>query len=79
VKLIRVNVTGYEVTIGIRECWQTLAPVITAARWLAGCGELPFGNFEVRDETGRLLDPFTVLGDWFNDRTLYVNYLAGIA
>jgi hypothetical protein len=73
-----VNVAGTEVIVKLREGWSTLAPVVTAARWLAGCGALPFDNFEVRDEQGQLLDPFAGLGDWLHGRTLYVNRLAGI-
>lgn len=75
---VTVNVAGAEVTVELREDWSTLAPVTTAARWLAGCGALPFDNFEVRDDSGRLLDPHAKLGDWLTGRTLYVNRLVGI-
>lgn len=75
---IAVNVTGTEVTVEVREGWSTLAPVTTAARWAAGCGALPFDNFETRDDDGRLLHPYAGLGDWLDGRTLYVNRLAGI-
>lgn len=73
-----VNVTGTEVTVEVRQDWLTLAPLTTAARWLAGCGSLPFDNFETRDADGRLLAPYARLGDWLNGRTIYVNRLAGI-
>jgi hypothetical protein len=75
---VTVNVMGREVTVDIHDGWRTLGPVVTAARWRAGCGELPFDNFEVRDDTGRLLDPHTALGGWLAGTTLYVNRLAGI-
>lgn len=75
---VTVNVAGTEVTVEVREGWSTLAPVTTAARWLAGCGALPFGSFETRDDGGRLLAPDAGLGDWLDGRTLYVNRLAGI-
>jgi len=75
---IPVNVTGTEVVVEVHEGWSTIAPVTTAARWLAGCGAVPFDNCEVRDDDGRLLDPHAVLGDWLDGRTLYVNRLAGI-
>lgn len=75
---VTVDVAGVEVTIKMREDWLTLAPVTTAARWLAGCGALPFDNFETRDDDGRLLAPYAGLGDWPDGRTLYVNRLAKI-
>lgn len=75
---VAVNVTGIEVTVEVGDDWSTLAPVTTAARWLAGCGALPFDNFETRDGDGRLLAPYAGLGGWLNGRTLYVNRLAGI-
>jgi hypothetical protein len=75
---VAVNVTGIEVAVELREGWSTLAPVTTAARWLAGCGALPFDNFETRLDDGRLLVPHAVLGGWLDGRTLYVNRLAGI-
>lgn len=75
---VAVNVGGIEVTVEVREGWSTLAPLTTAARWLAGCGALPFDNFETRDDGGLLLDPHARLGDWLHGRTLYVNRLAGI-
>jgi len=75
---VAVNVAGTEVTVEVREDWSTLAPVTTAARWLAGCGALPFDNFEVRDASGQLLDAHAGLGDWLHGKTLYVNRLAGI-
>jgi hypothetical protein len=75
---VAVNVAGTEVAVEVREGWSTLAPVTTAARWLAGCGALPFDNFETRDDHGRLLAPYAKLGDWLDGGTLYVNRLAGI-
>jgi hypothetical protein len=75
---VSVNVAGIEVAVEVRKDWSTLAPVTTAARWLAGCGALPFDNFEARDDNGRLLDPHAELGSWLDGRTLYVNRLAGI-
>lgn len=75
---IAVNVVGIEVTVEVREGWSTLAPVTTAARWLAGCGSLPFDNFETRTDDGRLLAPHAELGGWLNGRTLYVNRLTGV-
>jgi hypothetical protein len=75
---VAVNVAGAEVAVEVRAGWSTLAPVTTAARWLAGCGALPFDNFETRDDHGRLLAPYASLGGWLDGRTLYVNRLAGI-
>jgi hypothetical protein len=75
---VAVNVTGTKVAVEVRDGWSTLAPVTTAARWLAGCGALPFDNFETRDDHGRLLAPYAKLGDWLDGRTLYVNRLAGM-
>ena len=77
-ELVVVNVTGIEVTVEVRDGWSTLAPVTTAARWLVGCGALPFDNFETRDDDGRLLSPYAELSDWLNGRTLYIHRLAGI-
>lgn len=75
---VAVNVAGTEVTVEVRDGWSTLAPVTTAARWLAGCGALPFDNFEARDDGGQLLAPYAELGDWPDGKTIYVNRLAGI-
>jgi hypothetical protein len=75
---VAVNVTGTEVAVGVRDDWLTLAPITTAARWIAGCGSLPFDNFETRDDGGRLLDPYARTGDWLRGRTIYVNRLSGI-
>ena len=77
-RVVTLNVCGYEVAVEVREGWSTLAPVTTAARWLAGCGEHPIDNFEARDDTGRLLHPYARLGDWLNGRTIHVNRLTGI-
>jgi hypothetical protein len=74
---IQVNVTGAVVTVKVRKSWLTLAPVTTAARWLTGCGAVPFDNFETRADDGQLLNPYAELGDWLDGRTLYVNRLAG--
>jgi hypothetical protein len=75
---VDVNVQGIEVAVETRDGWSTIAPVTTAARWLAGCGSLPFDNFEVRDGDGRLLSPFARLGGWLHGRTLHVSRLAGV-
>jgi hypothetical protein len=78
VSTVPVNVAGTEVAVEVHDGWSTLAPVTTAARWLAGCGALPFDNFEARDDDGRLLAPYAELGDWPAGRMIYVNRLAGI-
>lgn len=75
---VTVIVAGAEVAVDVHEGWSTLAPVTTAARWLAGYGALPFDNFETRLDDGRLLAPYAKLGDWIEGRMLYVNRLAGI-
>jgi hypothetical protein len=74
---VAVNVAGFEAEIEIREGWATIAPLTTTARWLAGCGAVPFDSFETRDDSGQLLDPYARLGEWLHGRTLYVNRLAG--
>lgn len=69
---IRVVVSGAEVEV---PPGPTIGATATGARWLAGCGEVPFDNWEIRDEHGTLLDPSAGLG---SVRVLYVNRHAGI-
>lgn len=63
---------------GTRGLVDAGAPHDSRAVWLAGCGALPFDNFETRLDDGRLLVPYAVLGGWLDGRKLYVNRLAGI-
>jgi hypothetical protein len=52
---ISVNVTGVVVPVVPRPGWN-IGAIATHARWQAGCGSIPFDNWEVRDRDGRLLD-----------------------
>lgn len=51
-----------------------IGAITTKARWAAGCGSVPFDNWEIRTEDGTLLDPFAQPGAL---RVLIVNLLPG--
>lgn len=72
--LIRVIVTGRYVDVE-PEPGMTIGAIATKARWIAGCGSVPFDNWEIRSEDGTLLDPSAQPGKL---RVLVVNLLAGI-
>ncbi len=55
-KKMRVIVQGREVKVKVK-AWMTIGAITTKARWVAGCGFEPFDRWEVRDESGVLLNP----------------------
>ena len=71
---IRVIVKGHAVNVEPRPDW-TIGAIATAARWSAGCGPVPFDNWEIRTADGRLLDPYAQPGAL---RVLMVDLLAGV-
>ena len=75
---VHVIACGQPVTVPIRETWETIGAITTAARWQAGCGEKPFDLFETRDENGVLLQPQAKIGTWLRGKTLHVSLLPGI-
>lgn len=71
---MRVIVKGHDVTVEAEQ-GMTIGAITTKARWAAGCGSVPFDNWEIRTENGILLDPYAQPGPL---TVLVVNLLAGI-
>jgi hypothetical protein len=71
---MRVIVKGCEVSVE-PEPGMTIGAIATKGRWAAGCGSVPFDNWEIRTGDGVLLNPYAQPGAL---TMLVVNLLAGV-